>query len=106
MESLYEEESCSTCQCNQPINVSLAEKLNAWVSNYLVIIIIGLIIFVIVTMILYWMRPSVVLDNALEGIDNARLILTSFIISMIILIILWAIVKYILHSLTNKVKEC
>lgn len=87
------------CRCNEPINISITDKLTSWVSNYLVIIIIGLILFIVVTMVLYYMRPSIVLNNALDEIDNARLILTSFIISMIILIVIWGITKYLLHQL-------
>lgn len=90
------------CRCCQPINVTIVDKLTTWLTNFWVIIIIGLILFLIWMMILYYWRPSVVLDNALDEIDNARLILTAFIVAAIILIVVWGAARYILHKLHTK----
>lgn len=93
------------CRCNQPVDVNILDKITSWTSNYLVIIIIGLILFILVTMILYYLRPAVVLDNSLEDIDNARLILSSFIIASVLLIVAWGLTKYALTKFSNAIKE-
>lgn len=90
--------------CNT-LEVPFQQKLAYWMTNVWVIILLFLVILIVMIMVLYTVRPSVVLDNGIEKIDNARLILTAIIIASFIMIGLWLVVQiYIRKIKTNNKK--
>lgn len=89
--------------CDGPVlRVTFVQKLAYWMTNVWVIILIFLIVLIIMIMLLYTIRPSVVMDNAIERIDNARLILTAFILASFVVIALWLVVQIWIRKLGKK----
>lgn len=64
-------------------------------NNIWVIIATTIIIFIIVSVILYMFPTQIVLENRGYNVDIPRLLLTSFVVSLIIFIVLWVLLQYI-----------
>lgn len=69
-------------------------KLMGFNNNVWVIICYFVIALVIAIWLFYWLRLEIILNDRLNEVDLARLILSAIIVAAIAVIILWCVIQY------------